>query len=105
MSNSHIMTDGLDIREGSARIRRIVVSLLVGVAVSALAWVIANAVVKPDVETATVVSARQMTSSGFVVWVTVISGALALTATLALQNVLARKKWREQHAIANARVV
>lgn len=100
------MTDGLDIRDGSGRLRRIVISLMVGVAVSAIAYMVANALVKPELEPATThVASRQISGSGFVIWVTMIAGAVALTSALAIQNLIARKKWRAQNEIAPARVV
>lgn len=99
------MMDGLDIRESSARIRRIVISLFVGVAVSVLVWTIGNALVPPDPHPAAVVSTRQMSGGTFVLWLTLLSGTVALTAALGIQNAIARKRWREQHEIAKARVV
>ncbi len=99
------MSDGLDIRDGSGRIKRIVLALMVGVAVSVAAYMIANAMIKPEVDQAARVGSRQMERSGFVIWVTGIAGAVALTATFAIQNMIARKKWREENEIAKARVV
>ena len=86
-----------DLKDSAGRMRRIVISLLCGIAAAAIAYPIATALVKPEQEAhVAYVSGRQMSGGAFVIWVTLIAGVAALAGALALQNYLAKKKWRDE---------
>jgi hypothetical protein len=90
------MSDTMDVKDSSGRMRRIVIAVICGAAAAGITWLIANALVQPQLEpAATQVSYRQIDGHGFVVWATGIAFAAAIAAALAIQNVVARKKWRD----------
>ena len=85
-----------DLKDSTGRMRRIVISLLVAGAAALVAYPIATKLVKPETEAPTMyVSSRQMDGGTFVVYVTLIVFASVLAGALALQNYLAKRKWRE----------
>ena len=90
------MSDTLDVKDSSGQMRRIVISLICGAAAASITWLIANALVKPELEPATArVSYRQMDGHGFVLWAAGIAFTIVLAAALAIQNMVAKKKWRD----------
>jgi hypothetical protein len=94
-----------DLKDSTGRMRRIVLSLLIAGACSGLAYVIANAVIKPETEAHKAhVTSGQMSAGTFVIWVTLVVFALSLSAALAIQNAIAKKKWRD-NLVARAKVV
>jgi hypothetical protein len=99
------MSDTMDVKDSEGRMRRIVISLICGAAVAGITWLIANALVKPELEPATTqVSYRQIDGHGFVLWATGIACVVAITIALAIQNVLAKRKWRDS-LVPQAKVV
>jgi len=94
-----------DLKDSTGRMRRIVLSLLIAGACSGIAYVIANALIKPETEAYKVrVTHDQMSAGTFVIWVALVVFALSLSAALAIQNALAKKKWRD-NLVAKAKVV
>jgi len=90
------MSDTMDVKDSSGRMRRIVIAMICGAAAAGITWLVATALVKPELEPTTAwVSYRQMDGHGFVVWASGIAFAVVLAAALAIQNVIAKKKWRD----------
>lgn len=83
-----------NVRDGRARFRRIAIAFLVGVAVSIAAYFITTAMIEPDARSSGAYVNRNMNPFGFVFWATFVSGALALTVALGVQNYVARKRAR-----------
>ncbi len=80
-------------------------SLLIGGAVAGIAYVLANAVVQPDKEAYKMhVTSGQMSGGTFVLWVTLVSFAVAVAAALGIQNTLAKKAWRAEQQIPKAKL-
>src|SRR4051812_9972543 len=91
-----------DLLDTSGRMRRLVIALLVGAAIGALAYVISDALAAPDEQHATYYT--KLGPYRFVWYMTAFFGAVAFAVTLAIQNHFAKKKWREQ-LVARAKVV
>jgi hypothetical protein len=85
-----------DLKDSSGRMRRIVLSLLIAGACSGIAYVIANALVKPETE-----AHKVHVTSG---QVTLVVFAVSIAAALGIQNALAKKKWKDE-LVARAKVV
>ncbi len=97
------MSDVPDLKDSSGRMRRIVLSLLIGGAVASIAYVIANALVQPDKDARVAhVTRGQMSGGTFVIWVTLVAFAVGLAAALGIQNALAKKAWNAEQRIAKA---
>jgi len=94
-----------DLKDSAGRMRRIVISLLVGSACAGIAYYIANAAVQPDKEARVAhVTRGQMSGGTFVIWVTLVAFAITVSGALAIQNALARKKWREEQMLPKATI-
>jgi hypothetical protein len=99
------MSEVPDLKDSSGRMRRIVLSLLIAGAVAGVSYAIAHAVVQPETEAHKMhVTSGQMSGGTFVIWVTLVSFAVALTAALGIQNALAKRAWNEEQRIAKATV-
>lgn len=99
------MSEIPDLKDSSGRMRRIVLSLLIGGAVAGIAYFLANAGVQPDKEAHTMhVTRGQMSGGTFVLWVTFVSFAVAVSAALGIQNALAKKAWRAEQQIPKAKL-
>ena len=89
-------SDTMDVKDSSGRLHRIIIALICGAAAAGITWLVANALVKPDLEPVTTdVSYRQIDGHGFVLWATGIAFAIVVGAALAIQNAIAKKKWRD----------
>ena len=74
-------------------------------AVAGIAYFLANAGVQPDKEAHTMhVTRGQMSGGTFVLWVTFVSFAVAVSAALGIQNALAKKAWRAEQQIPKAKI-
>jgi H+/gluconate symporter-like permease len=85
-----------DLRDAAGRMRRLVLSLLIGAAAGAIGYFIANTVVKPETQPPTTYVPRQMSAGGFVIWVGAITAVLAFAVALAAQNLLAKRRARAE---------
>jgi sulfite exporter TauE/SafE len=84
-----------DLMDTAGRVRRLVIALLVGAACGGIGYAIAHALVQPEAQPeAAHVASRQMSAGSFVIWVGLVAGIAGLILSLALQNVLAKRKWR-----------
>ena len=94
-----------DLLDSAGRMRRIILALLLGGAAAALAYFVADGLATPD----QMIASGQHTSgsvgraTGFVFYVTAFAGAVVFGAALAVQNQLAKKKYRES-LVAKAQV-
>lgn len=88
------MTDVPNIRDGGARFRRIAIAFGIGVVISIATYFIASALVEPDAQSTTAYVNRNTNPFGFVFWATFLSGAIALTIALGVQNYVARNRAR-----------
>ena len=94
-----------DLKDSTGRMRRIVLSLLIAGACAGIAYFVAGIIVKPETCAPTMHVTRQQMSAGtFVIWITLVVFALSLSAALAIQNAIAKKKWRDG-LVAKATVV
>jgi hypothetical protein len=86
-----------DLLDTTGRLRRLVIALLVGGACGGVGYAIANALVEPERRdrVARVVS-RQMSAGAFVLWVALIAGVASFAVALAVQTVLAKRKWKAE---------
>lgn len=99
------MSETPDLKDSSGRMRRIVLSLLIGAAVAALAYMITHALVEPEKAPQVAhVTRGQMSAETFVLWVTLVSFAVAVSAALAIQNAIAKRQWQKEQAIPRAKV-
>ncbi|CAN5923610.1 hypothetical protein BH11MYX3_BH11MYX3_36470 [soil metagenome] len=99
------MSEVPDLKDSSGRMRRLVLSLLIGGAVAGIAYVIAHAVVQPETDAHKMhVTTGQMSGGTFVIWVTLVAFAVGFAAALAIQNALAKRAWIAENRIAKAKV-
>jgi len=88
-----------DVMDRRGRMRRLVIALIVGVTVGALAFSALYALARPDeVSAAHHVPMTGYTSGPwrFVGYFTVGAGAAAFSLTLAIANLLARRRWQRE---------
>src|SRR6476659_7559350 len=92
-----------DLMDRSGRMRRAVLSLIVGAAVAAAAFAIFTAVVSPEeMNRPSFYVSSNMSAAGFRVWLTAISGAVAFALTLAITNLIAKRKWQRTRDVPPA---
>jgi hypothetical protein len=93
-----------DLMDHGGRMRRIVVSLLIGLAAIAITYFVANTIIEPENQARTTYVNRNMGPDGFVFWASGIAGFVSFTVAIAVQNWLARRKSeRERVPVAKAR--
>lgn len=93
-----------DIRDASGRMRRLVLSFVLGVVAASIAYVLLVNLAQPDSEPA--LGGQQHRAWKFVYYFTAATGAGVFAIALVVQNALAKKRWRaEQVAPARARKV
>jgi hypothetical protein len=98
------MVDPTDLKDNSGRLRRLVASLVAGVAVGTGTYLIVDPAVAPDSEAPAMFVSRQMSAPTFVSWIALVAGVAVFAATLVVQNRIASKRW--QHAqVPRARVI
>lgn len=102
----------VDLMDRGPRLKRMVVSVLVGLVAGAVAYFIANRIVQPDAAGPSVhvydehaQVGRNMGSSSFVMWVTLVSAVVAFTIAIGAQTFLAKKKDRAERGMPNAKVL
>jgi hypothetical protein len=90
-----------DIMDQGGRARRLVLALIIGATVGAVAYLICDGLAKPDQ-----LRAEYEVRSGyrFVFYMTAFFGGGAFLLTLAIANHFAKKKWRAE-LVARAKVV
>jgi len=100
------MGDAPDVLDQSGRARRLVLSLIVGAAVAAIAFFICDRLAKPDdmVADGVYTAGHVSRAYNFVYYTTGLFGALAFSATLAATTYLAKQKWRKQKDLPPARI-
>jgi hypothetical protein len=91
-----------DVMDSTGRMRRLVIALLLGAAAAAAAYFVTKQMAEPD----TLVAQGRYSRGAykFVYYMTALFGALVFAAALAIQNRIAKKKWREE-LVAKARTV
>jgi uncharacterized protein YacL len=85
-----------DLKDSAGRLRRIVLSLLIGAACGALGYVIASQLIDTTGPQTVRVASGQMSAAGFVVWVGIMAFIVTFTLALMVQNHLARKAARAE---------
>jgi MFS family permease len=90
----------------TGRVRRLVLALIVGAAVAAVAFFVCDSLAKPDEQVRDGVYTMQHVSNAyrFVWYFTGFAFAGSFVITLAIANRLARNKWQRER-VATARVV
>lgn len=93
-----------DVMDRAGRVRRTVLALFIGIAAASAAYSIAFALMPAsELNRPFYYVAHNMSAHGFILWLTVVTGALAFTITAAVATVIAKKKWeRERVAPAKA---
>ena len=81
--------------DSGGRLRRLVVSLLIGAAAATLGYFIADAMARPDSMVANHTPGSVGRAYGFVFYIAGFAGAAAFSIALVVQNKLADKKYRE----------
>ena len=84
-----------DLKDNAGRLRRLAVSLVVGIALGVVAYLIADHVVPRETTPAALVTARQMSAPGFVLWIGLIAGVGGFAITLVVLERIATKRWRD----------
>lgn len=91
-----------DVRDASGRMRRLVLSFVLGVIAASIAYVLLVQLAHPDSEP--VIGGQRGRAWKFVFYFTGAAGAGVFAIAIVIQNHLARKRWRaEQVAPARAR--
>ena len=92
------MGDAPDVLDQGGRARRLVLSLIVGAAVAAIAFFICDRLARPDemVSDGVYTAGHVGRAYNFVYYTTALFGALAFSATLATTTYLAKRAWRRQ---------
>ncbi len=101
----------VDLLDRGPRLKRLVVSVLAGLAAGAVAYFVAYKLVQPDgsgpnvdVYEKHVQVGRNMGATSFVMWVTMISAAVVFTIAIAAQTYLAKKKSRATRGMPEAKL-
>lgn len=81
-----------DLRDDAGRLRRLALSLLIGIAAGAIGYFLANTLIAPEPHKA-IVTSRQMSRDTFVIYVALIAGVSSFVIALAVQNRIAKKRW------------
>lgn len=84
-----------DLRDSAGRMKRIIVALLVGASTGAIGYMIANALITERREKL-IITSGQMNASTFIIYVGLIAGVVGLVVALAIQNTLAKRKWKAE---------
>lgn len=92
-----------DLRDSTGRMRRIVISLLIGIAGAALGYVIASRTVDTTPDGADRFG-KAMSAGTFVIWVSLAAAVASFAIALVVQNHLAKKATRAER-VPPARVV
>ena len=88
--------------DSAGRLRRIVLALLIGAGVGALAYFLANTLIAPE-PPKYIVTSRQMSRDTFVIYVGLIGAVVSFTVALMVQNRLAKNQWKSER-VPQARV-
>lgn len=91
-----------DLHDSAGRLLRLALGLVIGVAIGALVYFVADTLIDPEPEKL-LVSRRQMSRFTFVIWVSMLSGVVSFFVSLIVQNRIARKRW-EAERLPQARV-
>lgn len=95
-----------DLMDRGGRVRRVVLALIVGAAVAAAVFAVFTAVVSPEeLNRPGYYVSRNMSAAGFRAWLTSISGGLAFALTLAITNLIAKRKWQRTRDVPPARTL
>ncbi len=81
-----------DLHDSGGRLRRLALSLLIGVAAGALAYFLANTLIAPEPPRYQVTS-RAMDRDTFVIYIGLIAAVVSFVVALAVQNRIAKKRW------------
>ena len=87
-----------DLKDNTGRLRRLVIAMLLGGAAAGITFFICDSLAKPDeMPRAGVYSAGSISRAyGFVYYTTALVGGIVFSIALAVQNHLAKKKWRAE---------
>ena len=85
-----------DVMDSRGRMRRVVLAFVVGVVAAAIAFAICDRLAQPDAMPGGYDGGSKARAYGFVYYVTALVGAVGFSIALAIQNHLAKKKWRRE---------
>jgi hypothetical protein len=99
-----------DVMDSAGRMRRLVLAFVVGVVVASIAYMVTNAMAKPDAVSAAQLDGEVTTSHGggaykFVWYMTAFFGAAAFATTLAIANHRAKNAWKRDRDVPQAKQV
>ncbi len=95
-----------DVMDRAGRMRRLVMSFVVGVVCAGAAYAIARAVIPAsELDRPFEYVSRNMSATGFVNWLTGITFGVTFAITLAITTVISKRKWQRERNVPPAKQV